>query len=96
MSRWLIETRLRATGRQLRSLRAELAELAEQHFYLADEADDLHTRAVGSDSPFDEREFREARRHADVAGRRRGEIADAIARLERRQDELLDRLGRVG
>ena len=68
--------------------------LDEQYLYLAEDADDLHTRSVVSDSPLAGQEFRDARRHADATAGRRREVVDSIARLEGRQDELLDRLAR--
>jgi hypothetical protein len=38
-------------------------------------------------------EFRDADRHAEAMARHRADVVASIADLERRQDELLDRLG---
>ena len=49
-------------------------------------------RALVSETPLADHDFREAQRHADAWARRRAEVAESIRRLEARQDELLDRL----
>ena len=66
--------------------------LEEQHDQLADEADDSRLRSLVSETPLADCEFRETQRHADAFARRRAELIAAITALERRQDELLDRL----
>lgn len=90
----LIERRLRDTADRLRSLRAELAIVDEQFDALSGDADDLGLRALVSETPGADVEYREARRHADAMSRHRESIVETIAELELRQDELLDRLGR--
>jgi hypothetical protein len=94
MTRWLVERRLTGVSSRLRSLREELRVIDEQFMYLADDADDSRIRSLVSETPVADQEFREARRHADAMSERRHEVIDTIARLERRQDELLDQLGR--
>jgi hypothetical protein len=49
-------------------------------------------RALVSETPLADREHHEAQRHADAMGRHRAEVLTTIEELERRQDELLDRL----
>ena len=88
-----MERRLRGVSGRLRSLREELQVLDEQLLQFADEADDSRIRSLVSETPLADHEFREARRHADRYVDRRREIIDAIAKLEHRQDELLDQLG---
>ena len=88
-----MERRLRGVSGRLRSLREELRVLDEQLSQFADEADDSRIRSLVSETPLADHEFREARRHADRYVDRRREIIDAIAKLEHRQDELLDQLG---
>ena len=78
---------------RLKSLRDELAVIDEQLEQLADEADDSRIRSLVSETPLADHEFREARRHADVMVARRREVGDTIAKLEQRQDELLDQWG---
>jgi len=94
MGKWLVERRLSGVGGQLRSLREELRVIDEQLGYLADEADDSRIRSLVSETALADHEFREASRHADAMSERRHEVVTKIAQLERRQDELLDQLGR--
>lgn len=92
MFKSLVERRLSEVGARLRSQRDELRVIDEQLLQLADEADDTRLRAMVSETPLSDREFREAQRHADAMARRRSEVVTTIAELEARQDELLDRL----
>ena len=92
MPRFLVERRLREVARRLHTLREELALTDEQGGQFSDEADDNRLRALVSETPLADHEFREAQRHADAWARRRADIADSIRDLEARQDELLDRL----
>jgi len=89
-SRARIEKRLSQVGRRLSALRTDLA-VAEQAVVQVDgEADDARLRALVSETPLAEREHHEIRRQADVQRRNRDELLDEIAKLEQRQDELLD------
>lgn len=87
-----IERRLVALGRRLAELRAEQAVCDAQLVQLADEADDARVRALVSDGPLDRQNHRDAARSADTLARRRREVSEKIADLQRRQDELLDQL----
>jgi len=87
-----IERRLRQVGDRLRSLRDELRIIDEQYAHLADEADDLEVRALVAETPAAGVDYRDAKRHADAMARHRAEVLAAIAELEARQDQLLDRL----
>lgn len=91
-ARWLLERRLSDSSQRLRHLRAELAVADEQMLVLGDTADDARLRALVSETPLAEREHRQAQRHADAMARHRARLADAIAQLQRTQDELLDQL----
>lgn len=84
--------RLRKLSRRLASLREELAVIDEQARHLGDDADDLELRAMVSDSPYERSQAREATGHAEAMARHRAHVVAEIARLERQQDELLDRL----
>ena len=88
----LVERRLAEVGSRLRSLRDELRVIDEQLAQLADEADDTRLRAMVSETPLADREYRDAQRHADAMAQRRSDVIASIAQLELRQDELLDRL----
>lgn len=92
MPRFLVERRLNEVSKRLRTLREELAVTDEQGGQLSDEAEDNRLRALVSETPVADQEFREAQRHADAWARRRAELVDRIRVLEARQDELLDRL----
>ena len=59
-------------------------------------ADDARLRALVSETPLADRDHHEAQRHADAMGRHRAEVLSTIEQLERRQDELLDRLSAEG
>lgn len=92
MPRFLVERRLREVSKRLRSLRDELAVTDEQGGQFTDEAEDNRLRALVSETPLADHDFRESQRHADAWARRRAELVERIRTLEARQDELLDRL----
>ena len=92
MARRLVERRLIDVGDRLKKLRHELAVAEEQLLHFADEADDARLRALVSETPISERDFRDAQRHAELMRRSRDEMAAEIASLEKNQDELLDQL----
>ena len=92
MSKSSVERRLSQVAERLRQLRDELDVSAEQLAHLADAADEARLRALVSETPLADRDRRAAERHAEVMRRHRAQVEAEIARLERRQDELLDRL----
>jgi hypothetical protein len=92
MSRSLVERRLTDGADRLKQLRGELGVADEQLAHLVEAADDLRLRALVSETPLADREHQEAQRHADAMHRHRNEVQETIERLERTQDELLDRL----
>jgi uncharacterized coiled-coil DUF342 family protein len=92
MSRSLIERRLSETSERLKQLRGELSVVDEQLAHLAEEADEARLRSLVSETPLSDREHKEAQKHADAMARHRAEVQATIEKLERRQDELLDRL----
>ncbi len=92
MPRFLVERRLREVSARLRSAREELAVLDEQGLQLTEEAEDHRLRSLVSETPIAEAEFRDAQRHADAFARRRADIVASIAKLESKQDTLLDQL----
>lgn len=92
MSKPLVERRLTEVGERLKELRAELLLADEQLRHLADTADDARLRAMVSETPLAEREHRDAQRHADAMMRHQAQVRSDVERLERTQDELLDRL----
>ena len=92
MSRRQVERRLREVGQRLSQLRDELRIADEQLAHLSETADDARLRALVSETPVAEREHREAARHAESMRSHRATVVAEIERLERTQDELLDRL----
>jgi cell division septum initiation protein DivIVA len=88
----LVERRLTQVAGRLRQLRDELEVSAEQLAHLADAADDARLRALVSETPVADVDHRQAERHAEAMRRHREAVLDEIAKLERSQDELLDRL----
>jgi hypothetical protein len=91
MSLSAVERRLSQVSERLRQLRDELAVSAEQLDHLADAADDARLRSLVSETPVADHDHRQAERHADAMRRHRAKVEAEIARLERDQDELLDR-----
>ena len=59
---------------------------------LVDEADELSMRALVSETPAAEYEYRQARKHADAIVRHRNGIKQEIEELEVRIDGFLDRM----
>ncbi len=88
----IVKWKLKKAGSRLRALRAELLVIDEQRPYLADEADDLELRAIVDESSHTRLAAREASGHAGAMARARAHAVAEIARLEAKQDELLDRL----
>jgi predicted nucleic acid-binding Zn-ribbon protein len=91
MSRSSVERRLSQVSERLRQLRGELEVSAEQLMHLADAADDARLRSLVSETPLADRDHRQAERHAEAMRNHRGKVEAEISRLEREQDELLDR-----
>ena len=90
VARSRIEKRLKDVGRRLSSLRTDLAVAEEAVIQVEGEADDARLRALVSETPLAEREHQEVRRQAEVQRRNRDALRDEIAKLELRQDDLLD------
>jgi hypothetical protein len=93
MQRFLLEKRLRDVHQHLLRARQELAVLDEQLAQVADEADDARIRSLVSETPLATHDYGEVKRHADAMARARGALAADVRDLERRQDELLSRVG---
>lgn len=92
MTRSLLERRLTEVADRLRELRQELVVSDEQLSELAEQADEARLRALVSETPLAEQEHRQAQRHAEAMSRHRSDVQSEIDRLERTQDDLLDRL----
>jgi hypothetical protein len=92
MAAWLVERRLSQNATRLKALRAELAQIDEQLDVFAADADDSAIRALVSETPGAAFEANDARKHADAMARHRQHVVERIHDLERKQDELLDKL----
>lgn len=77
---------------RLERARAELALAEEQLHALAEAADEARIRMLVSETPLANREWGEARRHAEVMERSRDATRAAVVELEKAQDELLSQL----
>ena len=88
----MLERKLVEVSERLKQLRTELVVTDEQFSHFADAADDARLSALVSETPLADRDHHEAQRHFDAMGRHRAEVQSTIDQLERRQDELLDRL----
>lgn len=92
MHRTIIERRLNDAHRRLVRARGELAVLDEQLEVVNEIADDTRIRALVAETPVAAKEHDEASRQASAMLRGRQVLVDQIAELERRQDDLLERL----
>ena len=91
MARRVIERRLTEVGNRLQRLRSDLAVAEEQLAHFEEEAEEARVRALGSETPIADRDRRGAERHAASMTRHRDGLREEIQRLEKAQDELLDR-----
>src|SRR5271165_2914862 len=92
MHRTMVERRLTDAHERLVRARSGLAVLDEQLVVVNEIADDTRLRALVAETPVASKEHDEASRQATVMLQSRNALVDHIAELERRQDELLDRL----
>jgi hypothetical protein len=92
MQRTMVERRLSDAHERLVRARGELAVLDEQLVVVTEMADDTRLRALVSETPVASKEHDEASRHRSVMLKTREALVERIAELERRQNELLDRL----
>jgi hypothetical protein len=92
MHRTTIERRLNDTHQRLARARSELAVLDEQLVVVTEMADDTRLRALVAETPVAAKEHDEASRQASAMLRSRQALIERIAELERRQDDLLERL----
>jgi len=92
MTRTILQRRLVDVSERLKRLRAELAVTNEQVSFLEGEAEEFRLRALMSETPLADAEARDARQQADTMARYRDTLIVQIGRLQREQDELLDRM----
>jgi len=92
MLRTIIERRLNDAHRRLMRARGELAVLDEQLELVNEMADDTRLRALVAETPIAAKDHDEVSRQASAMLRTRQVLVDQITDLERRQDDLLERL----
>ena len=92
MLRTTIERRLNDAHRRLMRARGELAVLDEQLEVVNEMADDTRLRALVAETPVAAKDHDEVSRQASAMLRTRQVLAAEITDLERRQDDLLERL----
>lgn len=90
MSRARTERRLADVSARLAVLRKDLQVAEQAYLQVEFEADDARLRAMVSETPLAQKEHEQVRRQSELARRSRDELRDEIAKLEQRQDDLLD------
>lgn len=92
MGQRLLHRRLTHASLRVNELREELRIIGDQRSQVESETQDLSIRALVSETPLSEYEYRDAKKHSDVLIRRHGEILREISDLEQKINDLLDRL----
>lgn len=92
MTTTILQRRLVDVSERLKRLRAELLVTEEQVSFLDGEAEEFRMRALVSETPLADADARDARQQADTMTRYRDGLMLQIGRLQREQDELLDRM----
>ncbi|MEY3557957.1 MAG: hypothetical protein RL374_663 [Actinomycetota bacterium] len=92
MGHRLIQRRLSQVSARMRELTEELRVVGDQMVQVVEEADEKSLRALVSETPSAEFEYRDAKKHADVIQRHHQQIVAELADLERRMNSLLDRM----
>ncbi len=92
MATTMLQRRLVDVSERLKRLRAELLVTEEQVVFLDGEAEEFRMRALVSETPLADAEARDAHQQADTMSRYRDGLMLQIGRLQREQDELLDRI----
>lgn len=92
MGQRLLQGKLVRLSARVRELSEELRVVEDQLSHLAEETDELSLRALVAETPAAEFEYREAKRHSDAMQRHREGLRNELADVERRINELLDRM----
>lgn len=81
--------RIQEAQARLKGIRQEAGVLAEQVAAFQEMADDLRLRQLVAETPLSEREYSEARRHADAAQSALDRLHDEAAETERAINQML-------
>ena len=92
MGKKLLQSRLVDTSQQLKRLQVDLQITEEQLASLTDEAEDARIRSLVSETPIADKEYREARKHAESMQRHLTDLKTEIAKIEDLQNQLLDQI----
>ncbi|MCP4225996.1 MAG: hypothetical protein GY773_21885 [Actinomycetia bacterium] len=95
MSRASIERKLTDLATELRVLHRELQVIDEQLQHFVDVADDARLRSLISETPLSANEHREATKAVAAVRRDREAMMKRVAKLETKQDTLLDQLSQA-
>ena len=87
-----IQKSLAEIGDRLNRAKSDLRIVEEQVLFQMDVMEDAKTRALVSETPLADREYRVARDDHDRLVRQREEAQRAIVELQKEQDRLLDRM----
>ncbi|HVL90139.1 MAG TPA: hypothetical protein VM841_07895 [Actinomycetota bacterium] len=87
-----IGERLTALSDEIGRLRTEIAILEEQHAFVSEAAEDARIRALVSETPLADREYRTAREDAERTQASLSEAKERLERLRAEQDGLLERM----
>ena len=88
----MVERKLRENGDALKRAREELRIAIDQLDHLRNDSEEARLRAMVSETPLAEQNYREAARHTDKMQRHHDELCERITGLETRQDQLLDEM----
>ena len=87
-----LQRRLAQASSRLREIEEELRIVDDQLGFLVGDADEKSLRALVSETPGAQFEYREARKHAEAMARHRAGLERARTETLRTLDSLLDRL----
>lgn len=87
-----VHKNLNEVGVRLTKAKEELRIAEEQLLYQMDVVEETKTRALVSETPIADQEFRVAREDFERMKRHRDEVAGIITELQAEQDRLLDRM----
>lgn len=88
----MVERKLRENGDALKRAREELRIAVEQLEHFRSDSEEARLRAMVSETPMAEQQYREAARHTEKMQRHHDELSERITGLEARQDQLLDEM----
>ena len=92
MGQRLLKRRLQAASSRISELREELRIVRDQMDHVLAEAEEKSLRALVSETPAADFEYRDAKKSADAMQRHHDALTAEIADLEKKINDLLDRM----